>query len=824
MNAGMLSLRPFKGGAPGVNDLLNWAALVDNGIVQCKDGSLLAGWFYRGPDVASSTADERNALCVRINAALTRLSGGWAIWVDAAHTDAAGYPDAESSHFPDPVSRMIDDERRAQFEVEGHHFESDYAIVVQFTPPLRRNSRILDLIYDEDPAELQSPAGQILQQFAKDLASIEDAIGDCIVLRRMRSGTITEDDQEFLSDELVNYLHYCLNHEMASLKIPSAGGYLDTIIGLHDLWTGETPLYGDEYVAVIAIQGFPEESFPQILDSLDHLEIPYRWSTRFIVLEQHEAVSELHKYHRKWKQRVRGFFAQLFKTQGGTINEDAALMTQQAQSALAVAQSGTVTYGFHTPVIVLRHPDRMVLLDRARLVNRAIQRLGFGARIETFNTMEAWLGSLPGHPIPNVRRPPEHTDNLSNLLPLASVWSGSPVHPNPLYPPASPPLFLATAIGSTPFRCSLHYSDIGHVLMVGPIGSGKSTNLAMFAASFLRYPGATICALDKGRSMKTLCQAVGGLHYEIAGDGSPSFCPLGDLDTETERAEAGDWVATCFELQTRAAPLPHHTDAIHRALTLLSESRDRSITHFIATVQDQDVRDAMHYYSLGGPMGHLYDAESDGLASHHFVVHEIGELMALQEKASIPAILHIFRKFRRQLTGQPAMLIIDEAWLAFGSELMSAKLREALKEFRKLVCAVIMATQSLSDAIHSGLFAVLVESCAYKICLPNPDAGVDGTAANPGPHDMYLALGFNEVEIDIIRYATPKRDMYIKCPEGRRLVALHLGLAARALCGVSDPKDLARVAAIQRQYGDQWPAIWIEQRSQGHLALLEAAE
>jgi type IV secretion system protein VirB4 len=257
---------------------------------------------------------------------------------------------------------------------------------------------------------------------------------------------------------------------------------------------------------------------------------------------------------------------------------------------------------------------------------------------------------------------------------------------------------------------------------------------------------------------------------------------------------------------------------------LLSQSDNRSITHFIATVQNQEVRDAMHYYSLAGTMGHLYDAESDGLANHHFVVHEIGELMALKDMASIPAILHIFRKFRRLLQGQPAMLLIDEAWLAFGSELMSAKLREALKEFRKLVCSVIMATQSLSDAMLSGLFPVLVESCAYKICLSNPDAGVEGTAAHPGPRDMYLALGFNEVEIDIIRYATPKRDMYIKCPEGRRLVALNLGPAARALCGVSDPKDLARVAELQRQYGDQWPYQWIEHRSHRQLALLEAAE
>ena len=487
-------------------------------------------------------------------------------------------------------------------------------------------------------------------------------------------------------------------------------------------------------------------------------------------------------------------------------------MTQQAQSAIGIAQGAQAVYGFHTNVIVLRDEDRGRLLDNARLVVREIQRAGFAARIEDFNTMEAWLGSLPGHPIPNVRRPPEHTDNLSNLMPLSAVWAGSPVHPNPLYPPGSPPLFFANTTGATPFRCSLHHGDLGHVIMFGPTGAGKSTALAFLLAQQRRYPGSTICALDKGRSLKTVAQACGGLHYEIAGAGSPSFCPLADIGTELDRAEAADWVATCFELQHRRPPLPHHTGAIHHALMLLAESPDRSITHFVAAVQDQEVREAMHYYSLAGAMGHLYDAETDGLADAGLVVHEIGDLMALKDIASIPAILHIFRKFKRQLKGQPALLIIDEAWVAFGSPLMSEKLREALKEFRKLCCGVIMATQSLSDAVRSGLINVLIESCPYKICLPNAEAAVTGTPEHPGPRDLYQAFGFNEVQIDIIRYATPKRHLYISCPEGNRLIDLGLGPTALAFCGVSDPKDLARIDALRRQHGGDWPHAWLAEK------------
>jgi type IV secretion system protein TrbE len=84
-----------------------------------------------------------------------------------------------------------------------------------------------------------------------------------------------------------------------------------------------------------------------------------------------------------------------------------------------------------TPVIVLMDQDRATLAESARLIVREIQREGFTARIGTVNTVEAWLGSLPGHAIPNVRRPLIHTGNLADLLPLAGVWTD----PCPLYPP-----------------------------------------------------------------------------------------------------------------------------------------------------------------------------------------------------------------------------------------------------------------------------------------------------------------------------------------------------------------------------------------------------
>lgn len=89
--------------------------------------------------------------------------------------------------------------------------------------------------------------------------------------------------------------------------------------------------------------------------------------------------------------------------------------------------------------------------DWARELRRNIQTLGFGCRIENINALEAWLGTHPGNGYANLRRPMVNTLNLADLLPLASVWTGSPVCPCPFYPPNSRLLAVLTTDKSTPF-------------------------------------------------------------------------------------------------------------------------------------------------------------------------------------------------------------------------------------------------------------------------------------------------------------------------------------------------------------------------------------
>lgn len=85
------------------------------------------------------------------------------------------------------------------------------------------------------------------------------------------------------------------------------------------------------------------------------------------------------------------------------MDEDAVSMVADAQAAIAEVNSGMIAQGYYTSVVVLMDEDRKQLESSARQVEKAINRLGFAARVETINTMDAYLGSLPSYGVENVR-------------------------------------------------------------------------------------------------------------------------------------------------------------------------------------------------------------------------------------------------------------------------------------------------------------------------------------------------------------------------------------------------------------------------------------
>jgi type IV secretion/conjugal transfer VirB4 family ATPase len=826
----MLSTKAFQTDSQGLATLLNYAAMVQSGVMLGKDGSLTAAFECEGLDIASATPAQRNYQADTLNTILTQhFGGGWVSHHELIRKPAAAYPEPEASAFPDPISRGIEAENRANFLKEGNHFESTNIWVVRYKSPSFQNPRLKNLFYESRKAEPVTSLESDLAYFERQLENLEDALSSILKVRRMRGYSVTDSyGQVHLRDDLVNYLNFIITGEYHPVNLPACGMYLDGYLGAQDLIPGDTPKIGDYFIGCISLTGMPNESYPNILEALNHLPLAYRWVTRMIYVDAHEAIGLLKKEHREWIQKAQSPFHQIFKMKGGLVNQDALNMTLDTQAVMTEVHSGQMAFGYCSQVVVLMNPDREALLENARLVIREIKRLGFNCRLETLNAMEAWLSTLPGHTLPNIRRPLVHSNHLAHMIPITSIWSGRAYCPNPLALPNLPPLMHTATTGSTPFRLNLHVSDVSHTLIMGPTGAGKSVLLATLAAQFRRYTNATITAFDKGRSMWALVEACGGQHYDIGGDdASLSFAPLSLIDTDVDMAWAEDWITTVYETRTGKTTTPRQNQEIHRAMTILRETKqpnERSLSDFLLTLQqcgaEDDLKAALSFYTLSAPYGNLLDARAEGLKTSSFTVFEIEELMAMKERIAIPVLLHLFRRFERSLQGQPALLLLDEAWVMLGHPVFRSKIRQWLKELRKKNCAVVLATQSLSDAVQSQIYDVLLESCPTKILLPNEEADKEGTSEHPGPRDLYAMMGLNAAEIQIIKTATKKRQYYYMSPEGRRLFDLGLGPLALSFVAVSDKEKLAHLNQLKAEHGSKWPFVWMKERGVDYESLV----
>lgn len=799
----MIRLKDYRTRAQGVPDLLVYAGLVDPGIIKGKDGCLLAGWRVRGQDTASSTFSELEWISARANDALRQLGTGWMLHMSADRKYSRAYPSEESSQFPDPVTQMIDDERRAFFGADWC-YTTDTVICLTYKP----NIAEAQMARLAKSGAVDSLEAETRKYFLGMLEQFEDVLSSVLRMQRLTEHTEYIDGRPVLVSDLLSHIQLCLTGESYPVRVPPDGMYLDAILGAGDLvLDGTTPVLGDQRIAVVAIDSFTQESWPAMLSCLDTISTPFRFTIRFIFLDQWDALKELNKSRKGWQQGTIRVMDHLTGNKTPRVNRDAAAMVEDAEQAEQDARSGAVGFGYITACVVLMDPDQKQLMEKARDFRSRFAQMGFNGRIETLNCMEAWLGTHPGNSWSNVRRPLINTLNLADCLPLSSAWTGHRYNPCPYYPPKSRPLAILTTDGNTPYRFNLHKGDLGHTIILGPTGSGKSTLLALIAAQFRAYPNSSIFVFDKGLSMYALAKGVGADHYDIGHD-ALAFAPLQHLDeSEEEFAWVANWVANLAELQ-RMQVAPVHRNACHLALeTLRNNPQDmRSLTDLYNVLQNQPLKEALRHYTVAGTMGHLLDAKTDNLKLSRFVVFEIESLMEMGEANLIPVLLYLFHRIEKALQGQPALLLLDEAWVMLGHPVFREQIRGWFKTFRRKNCAIGLATQSISDAANSGIMDVVFESCPTEIFLPNHRAEDKASLA------LYELAGLNERQINIIKQMVPKQDYYIVQPSGRRRVQLALGPRSLAFVGASDRESVSRLQSLIAEYPDTWRDIWLRER------------
>ena len=793
-------------------DVLNWDTLAAPGVIGCKDGSFIAGWDVIGIDTETMDERELEAWLDQLADGIGALGDGEALRVVRKRRPWRHRPSGWPSASTGGALQALFIEQDAICATPGYFWEDRITLYYHWQRPASAPPR-------SDDAE-NGPAPAVLVFFETACRGLEDRLG--AVLRLTRLGPVAQaapvargapgarDAPEVtgwyscaLTSSLLGMLGLPeppLRIRPDDLPIP-----LDSLIspGVEQRDRGRPGRIECRPAALLALEGQRLAAALQTgrLARIQSQALELTWVSQYSALSPETARRDARKKQKYWRQSGADLTANVIGESEGRRGRFEDRMAEGIEDTIERISSGGTGYGLWATQMLIVGAEGAgdASLDQpVRALTSAAIAAGLSLRREDINFIPGLISMLPGHEGRNARAFMIRADAFVGLLPLRSIWPGALTCPAPLLPPGTPALLRAQAETGEMFSFNLHSGDLGHSLIFGPTGAGKSVLLGLLAAAWLRYPAAQVIYFDRQRSIRHACAALGGTFLEPGSDGPAGIAPLAHLK-ELGQSWAVDWLTTLVCLQ-KVEPDTRMLSELRKAVAdCARHSATPDFSTVLSFVQIDALREAISPFLPGGALAHLFSEDhlfavetepaAQSVPEPSFTAVETHALMEGEEIARVLSLDYIFAQIQRRFDGRPTLVVFDEAWSFFRHPLFAARIRSWLKEGRKNNVSVIMATQSLTDAIRSDLTEELLESCPTKIFLPNAGAETAVIA------HQYTALGLTAPEIAWIARMHPKRDYFLTQPEGRRVISFPLARVGLSILGRTSADDSRRAAS-----------------------------
>jgi type IV secretion/conjugal transfer VirB4 family ATPase len=410
---------------------------------------------------------------------------------------------------------------------------------------------------------------------------------------------------------------------------------------------------------------------------------------------------------------------------------------------------------------------------------------------EKYNLLNAFLAAVPGNHVFNLRSLYLLNTNYADFSFLFTLSCGEPrnQHLRQEY------LALLETNHGTPYFLNLHYRDTAHTMVLGRTGSGKSFLLNFLITNLQKYDPFTFI-FDLGGSFESLTQLFGG-SYVCVGLESRDF-RINPFSLPPSKANL-DFLALFVKvlLGTGAPRLDPLADrALYEQIeNLYSLDPALRTLDVLANTLPRPFSDGLARWIRGGQFGFLFDNPEDTVSFSRFQSFDFQRMSKYPEVLE-PLLFYILHRANevisnREISSTFKGFFIDEAWVFLRNPSIRQYVTEALKTWRKHNAAMILSTQSLDELKRSELLDVIVESCATKIFLANPDMD----------QDLYRRqFHLNDTEVAWIASLLPKRQFLIKTPELAKVANLDVDPRSYWLY-TNDPYDNRKRRDAFEAYG-----------------------
>ncbi len=358
----------------------------------------------------------------------------------------------------------------------------------------------------------------------------------------------------------------------------------------------------------------------------------------------------------------------------------------------------------------------------------------------------------------------------------------------------------------SPYFFSFHKRDIGHTLIVGPTGGGK-TVIVNFLMAQAEKTGARQIFIDKDRGAQIFVLASGGTYLTLANGAPTGFAPFKALeDTPEDRAWLSLFVRQLVRSEGRPITVQEERlidEGIAATMRLPVEHRSFDALRSVLGMADSGgIGARLEKWTSRGSMGWVFDNPSDELTlDARFIGFDMTDFLDNAEIRA-PLMLYLFHRIDKMLTGERTIIAIDEFWKALQDEAFRGFAQDGLKTFRKRNAMMVFATQSPADALKSDIAHSILEQVATQIMLPNPRGS---------RRDYVEGFSLTDAEFQLIREELSPESRKFLVKQGHDSVVVELDLTGlddelAVLSGRAETTPIAVETAAE--FGPD-PAAWL---------------
>ena len=459
---------------------------------------------------------------------------------------------------------------------------------------------------------------------------------------------------------------------------------------------------GTKFAGIVSIKNYRPTTYAGIMDAFLHLPFEFVIAQSYSYIDKSIAINKMQLQQRRMIQ-----------------SEDPSV-TQVAEisHALDSAMAGEYSFGYHHLTVMCIADTKKELDDYISHVNVEFTNIGIMSVRESLNMEACFWAQLPGNQLLAIRRAIINTKNLAAFASLHNYPEGKIANNH-----WGDAVTVFNTTSGTPYFFSFHVRDVGHTMIVGPTGAGKTVLMNFLCTQALKF-NPKMFFFDKDRGAEIFIRAINGKYLTLDVAKRSEFNPLQLEGTYENRAFLSEWLqilVTSNGEQITAEDVQVINQAIEGNYRLPKEQRKlANIAAFFGVEGPGTIAGRLAQWHSDGNRAKLFDNDTDAVdfTSSRIFGFEMGEV--LKDPVSLaPSLLYLFHRINQCLDGTNTMIILDEAWALIDNAIFGPRIKNWLKVLRKLNAMVVFATQSVEDATKSNISDTLVQQTATQIFLPN---------------------------------------------------------------------------------------------------------